>query len=474
MSVKKRLQWVHVIIIILLMFGFKYIPPVGDITSLGMQTIGIFLGVVYGWCVINLVVPSLLGLFALSLLPDTGAISTFGSAFGDRVTVALLLFFVFAELINQVGLSQWTVDWCLSRKFVKGKPFGMLAMLCLAGCIISAFVNVYASAVIMVGVFYSFCKNVGFSPGDKFPQVALVAILYTGCMAGNLFPFMGAGILLQGIQQRMAGSLPPYIPYILMQLLLMVIASVLYFAFAKFIVKPETTLIKNHELDDFNAKMNPQQKLVVGLLAAVLIALFAPSILPKEWLLTNVLIALDIAGVLAIVLVIYYVVNINSEDVVSFGRLAAGINWGVLLMLATAAPLTSAISSEDAGIMTTISNGLSSFATVLNPMVFVLIVLLIASIITQFCNNVAIILLTAPILYSFGNQFQIDAGVLSILIAFCLNVAFVTPAASASAAMVFSGKPYMDNKTAALHGLVIFIVNMLVTVVGILIMNVFM
>ena len=43
------------------------LPPVEPLTPLGMNLIGIFLGVLYGWVCIEIVWPSLAGLLALSL-----------------------------------------------------------------------------------------------------------------------------------------------------------------------------------------------------------------------------------------------------------------------------------------------------------------------------------------------------------------------------------------------------------------------
>lgn len=115
--------FIHVVIILALMFGFRYLPPIGIITPLGMQTLGIFIGVIYGWSTMGMIWPSLLGLFALSLLPGSTAITTFKTGMGDRVTVAIFFLLLFGELLNKVGLSKFIADWCVSRRFVQGKPY---------------------------------------------------------------------------------------------------------------------------------------------------------------------------------------------------------------------------------------------------------------------------------------------------------------------------------------------------------------
>lgn len=56
--------YLHTVVCLLIMFGFGQLPPVEPLTPLGMNLIGIFLGVLYGWVCIEIVWPSLAGLLA--------------------------------------------------------------------------------------------------------------------------------------------------------------------------------------------------------------------------------------------------------------------------------------------------------------------------------------------------------------------------------------------------------------------------
>lgn len=46
---QKKTYWIHVAIVAIFMFGFRFIPAPAPITSYGMQILGIFIGLVYGW-----------------------------------------------------------------------------------------------------------------------------------------------------------------------------------------------------------------------------------------------------------------------------------------------------------------------------------------------------------------------------------------------------------------------------------------
>ena len=45
---KHTLYYVHVVIFLLITFGFGFLPPFGQITEVGMKVLGAFLGAVYG------------------------------------------------------------------------------------------------------------------------------------------------------------------------------------------------------------------------------------------------------------------------------------------------------------------------------------------------------------------------------------------------------------------------------------------
>ena len=62
---KNLFYWINSIIVFVLMFGVGQLPPFGQVTPLGMQILGIFVGVLYGWCTVSLIWPSLVGMVAL-------------------------------------------------------------------------------------------------------------------------------------------------------------------------------------------------------------------------------------------------------------------------------------------------------------------------------------------------------------------------------------------------------------------------
>lgn len=461
--------YIHVVIIFALMFGFKYLPPVGMITELGMQTIGIFAGIIYGWSTMGMIWPSFLGILALGLLPGNGMVATFKAALGDRVAVAILMFLLFSNLLDKVGLSAYIAKWCTTRKFTVGRPWVITIMFCVAGALISTFVNVFAGMILMWGVFYEFCDQIGYTKEDIYPRITLIAIIYCCCMAGGILPFMGLSLLVVGQQITFLGESINYVSFTLMQLILTVTAAALFFGVVKLVIRPDLSLLVTNSAalgngDDL--RMTKAQKQVSILLVVLMLLLFLPGILPSAWAVTNMLKSLDIAGAVALVMVAYYILNLRDEAAIPFTELTRSLNWDLILMFATVAPLSVAVANGDAGILASISVFLGTIFDGMNPYVFTILIIFIGSIITQFANNVAIVMLVMPIMYTFAIQLGANPLVLTVLCAFNLNNAFCTPAASGPAAMIYSNRTWIPSKMAYQMGFIIFVINMLVTIIG--------
>ena len=75
---KDVMYYVHSVICLAIMFGFGRLAPFEPLTPLGMNLIGIFLGVLYGWIFIDIIWPSIAGLLAMTLIG--GSCSTKASA----------------------------------------------------------------------------------------------------------------------------------------------------------------------------------------------------------------------------------------------------------------------------------------------------------------------------------------------------------------------------------------------------------
>ena len=96
MKVESRKKfYIQAIIIIGIMFGFGFIPPIEPITAQGMRVIGILLACIYAWTIGSQIWPSLLALIALGFTPGNTITSVFSSAFGNQTLLMVLFCLIF-------------------------------------------------------------------------------------------------------------------------------------------------------------------------------------------------------------------------------------------------------------------------------------------------------------------------------------------------------------------------------------------
>lgn len=66
----KRNNWISyikVFIMAVLVIGIGSLPPFGQITPMGMKVLGIFVGCLYGWCVLDILWVSIFSLIAIGM-----------------------------------------------------------------------------------------------------------------------------------------------------------------------------------------------------------------------------------------------------------------------------------------------------------------------------------------------------------------------------------------------------------------------
>ena len=88
-----------------------------SLTPLGLNLIGIFLGVLYGWVFIDIVWPSMAGLLALMLIGGMKPKALLNGSFGDPIVVMLFFIFVFCATINYYGLSKFISLWFITVSY---------------------------------------------------------------------------------------------------------------------------------------------------------------------------------------------------------------------------------------------------------------------------------------------------------------------------------------------------------------------
>lgn len=430
----------HVIISLLLMFGFGYLPPFGTITPVGMKILGTFLGVIYGWSTTSLIWPSLFGLISIGY---SGALSTselFKISFGNENVILIMFALTFTTVLEKMGLIKFLSTWAISRKMTYGRPWLFTFCFLFGAFICGMLVNEIASTIIFWQMYYAIAKECGFKPFDKYSFFIILGVAFCAQTLGSsTLPFKISPLIVLGTYSSVTGETIDFFKWICFSIPTCSILVVVYTLIGRFIIKPDISALKNLNEDFFNIEdliLNKKQKVALGFLIVMMVALLLPDILPNHLWIDQVLSQMTKAGVFIILVASLFFVKIDGEPVMDFRSAAQGISWDIVFLFAIVFPMTTLITSDFTGIKPCLVNMFSPVLSGQSPLVFTILILLIAMVISNFAHNAVIAVICINIICSLSNPMGIAALPIVYVLLFTVQLAYLTPAASAPAAMV--------------------------------------
>lgn len=468
------MYWVHTIICLCITFGFGLLTPFGPVTPLGMNVIGIFLGVLYGWIFIEVVWPSLMGLLSLMLIGGMKPVDVLHRSFGDPIVQMTFFIFIFCAAIEYYGLSKFVSLWFITRKFVRGKPwlftFTFLGSIFILGGLTSA----SPAAIIGWAILYGVCDTCGYKKGEGYPTMMVFGIVFAAQMGMSIIPFKQAALTILGTYETASGGVGiDYGKYMLLAIIICVIVSVVFIFLGKYIFKPDMSKLVDLDVTTLdkegNLNLNHLQKIILLFLFLLVVLLIGPSILPKDFFLTKFLRAIGNTGIVMLLVTIMGAMRVDGKPLLNFKVMSdKGVIWAVVLLLAVVQPLSWLMAQKTTGVtlfLTDIMKPIFEFST---PFTFAIIIGLVSVLLTQVMNNGAVGVAMVPVILAYCTSTGTSPDLPLIMVVMSVHLAFLTPAASASAALLH-GNDWSDEraiwKTAPLVILVSWITVLLVTMI---------
>lgn len=195
-------QYIHLAIMILLTVLIGICPPFGAITQVGMRTIGVFVGVLYGWLTIDLIWPSLFGYAALAILGITDTTTALSSGFGNSQLVQVLVVMVMAGALDAIGVTKMLANWMVTRKIFRKSPWALVCGLIFGSYILGIFGAAIAGIMLLWGIVTQIAEEGNFEKGD--PLVTFMIMMITAANFAGMFslPFHATAMMFVGLLHR--------------------------------------------------------------------------------------------------------------------------------------------------------------------------------------------------------------------------------------------------------------------------------
>ncbi len=469
-TAKKRfeMKYVHCAVTLIIIFGSHFVPAMAPLTKEGMAVLGAFIGAVYGWSTIDMLWPSIMGLLGLGLA--TNMTTVLAAGFGNNIVVMLFLLFAIIALLNQTNALDVMANKFVNNKLTAGKPWLFIYVFFIGMGICGLLMSGLAAIVVFMAILWKLCKQLDYKPYSPFPTTMVLGLALSTMLAAVIIPFKGNAIALMAAYNAMRPNAPmDFARYMLFMIPMFFILVFVYLLIMRFVFRVDVSKLKNLTADSFGTEknLNTEQKMAFGFLLLVVLVFLSPTILPKTWALTTLINRLTMFGQVAIIAgVMMLLKKSDGTPFFPYGRLAAGgVSWECIFMCAFVMPVSSMLTAETTGITPWI-NGLIAPMTQLNPLVFVLMIMFFATVITNFAQNVVLAIIIMPVLINFSVQVGLNTAALTLIMILCTSFALLTPGASAFTAMIFANPEWVKAKHlmayAAVTIIILFIVLMLI------------
>lgn len=477
---------IHSIVGVLIMIVFRYLPlNLPQVTPVGMEVIGIFLGTLYLWTTVDPIWGSLLSVGMIGFSNYMPMPQVLKECFGNPTLMQSFFLMVMSGALVHYKITSYIGRFFLTRKFTNGKPWLLSFVICIGCFIMAGFVNAFTGIFLFWPVLYDVFEQIGYKKGDAYPRVILTLIVVCALIGFPVAPFAQNGLALLSnfatITEKTMGE--PVIvnsaAYLAVSLSMGVLCVAGCILFSKFVLKPDVERLKKFDVESMNKNplppMETQQKIIAGSFVVLVLLMLLPSIFPTLPGMKKIGSATNGMGL--IVAAVLSAIRLKGKPVIDIPSiLAKNLSWSSYYIIATAIFLGSVMTDSSTGVSAFLEFILSPVFGNMTPVLFTIALLVVAGLLTNLCNSLVIGMILQPIILSYCVQMGVDPRpIVTIMILFVLMSAAVTPAASPFAALLHSNKEWVPTGYVYKYTLPFILIELLIIIcIGIPLANVLM
>lgn len=440
----------HTTMILILMFGFGFLPTFSTVTPIGMKILGIFLGCIYAWTLGWSIWPSILALIAIGLTGYDTIAGMFANAYGNTTLHLVLFSLLFCFAIDRSGLLIFIANWILNRKFVQKGPWMLCLAFWIAACV-GGFVtaNALPVTILLWTLFYEVANKLKIPPYDKFASIVLIGIVVTAYLGNVTAPYCPfAQIIFGAALANMSDFSMNYMAYILLMIILDLILLPLLLLGFRLIFKPKISYdFDRLSINKEKITLTNEQKIVSIAVIILCLLMIIPNILPKEWIFTQFLVQIGTNGIFAGMCVVLAFITYKDKPILDLNAaMSYGVPWNLYFLVATAVAISSVIVSEGTGISELLISILKPILSGTSPFVFCFLIMIIGIVLTNIVNNIVCGTILIPIVITFSSMLNTSPITIIALLVMVLMVGIVLPSGSVLGALLHGNDKWLKTK----------------------------
>ncbi|MGM0500702.1 MAG: SLC13 family permease [Bacillota bacterium] len=440
---KEIIKYIGIILFITLLV----MPTMAGLTPAGQRALAVFVLVLTFWVshVLPLSVTSLLGIALLPLLNVMSIEYTF-SLFGSKA-----IFFILGALILASGLYQTGLGSRLAFKIISfsgSSPLKLLYGILFTAAFLSLIMPEHAVAALLFPIVLEIAVSLDLKPLESNYGKLLFLTMAWGTVIGGITTYLGGArnLLAVGLLEKHYGISIGFFEWIKyswpLPFLLLIVFAVIITKFADIDIKDTSgSLEKLKAKSEAMGDLSTSEKKLIVILAVVVFS----------WLFFSKIINIAVTALLGGVLIVAFKV-ISWEEVEEY------VNWGVILMYGGAIVIASSL--VETGVTDWMSERFFSQLDIA-PFLFILILGIFTSVLTEGVSNVASVAVILPLAFSAAEAYSLNPILLTLSVALSGGLAFLLPMGTPPNAIAFSSG-YYEIKDALKWGMLLKVIGWII------------
>lgn len=449
---KDKRYLIHSTIGILLMFGIGFLPPWAPITPLGMKYLGILLGLIYLWSLVEMLWPSMLGLVALLLTGTISGAELTPKAFGADMIILVILSLAVVFALTNTGMFDYVTNWVLTRKSLKGHPWRMTFAIIMGQYVITALGGGLAIMFLLWEMTYAIAEKAGMKRADRWCGGMVVGLILAFVSGLGTLPFKPSFLFVVGTFQRITGlGEIPMLLALLMNLAMYISMLCFYIFLMKVVMRVDTRALQSTDTAAYAKElppMNKTQKFALGYLIVFIVGLMIPGTvgLFSQSPLSKLLQSMGTIGMCILFFGILCMLKFDGKHLLVFSKVAPQVQWDSVALMAIAFTLSPMLTGEGTGISEWMMGLVNPLLGGRSALTFTILLFVLTILLTNIANNTVIMILMMTVASLYIGQLNLNLPLMALLMNIMSQVAFLLPASSFYGALAHSQASFVTTK----------------------------
>ena len=449
---------VNALITIALMFGIGFIPPVSELTVSGMKILGILVGTIYGVSFCATAWPCLLAMGAMMILGVAPIGTILSTGLGSDSIMLMIFFFAFTAVLEHNKITEFIATFLISRKVIEGKPWLFTYILMIGTMFAGAFGSSFPAMIVFWGILIATCKMFDMKPFTPYPTVAFMGICLGGLASSSTWLFRGNPLYCNAMLKNISGGALElnFGMYALLSFSLWMIVLAGYIMICKFIFKIDLGAMKNIDssvVDLSYLNLNKKQKVILGYTLLILVTYCVIGFTTSASAMGQYFAKFGVTGPIVIILTLMALTRVDGEAVADIpAACKQGVVWDTVILSGVLLGMSTIMMTSDTGITPSILALLGPIFNGKGVIFLTVIISIISIILTNFMANTTVVLMFTPIILSFSTAMGFDPLPAISVMLISAHIAYLTPAASPFASLMFGYSDWIKAKDVYKYG----------------------